>query len=94
MAAAWTVEGSPLRDPGAASHATNTRMLAMGCARQTARNVSPESDPIGCARQTARNVSLETDPIGCAGQAARNVSPETDLRRPGRQKCAPPRPSL
>ena len=75
MMAAWTVEASPLRDPGAASHATNTRMLAMGCARQTPRNVSPESDPIGYARQTARNVSPESDPIGCARQTARNVSP-------------------
>ena len=77
MAAAWTVEGSPLRDPGAASHATNTCMLAIGCAGQTARNVSPESDPVGCAGQAARNVSPETDPIGCAGQAAQKIDSES-----------------
>ena len=58
MAAAWTVEGSPLRDPGAASHATNTRMLPIGCARQNARNQSPDSDPTGCARQNPRNSSM------------------------------------
>jgi len=76
MAAAWTVEWSPLRYPGAASYATHTRMLAIGCTGQAARHVSPESDPIVCASQAARNVSPERDPIGCTGQAARNVPPE------------------
>ena len=53
------------------------RKLAIGCAGQAARNVSPETGPICCASQATRNVSSETGPTGCAGQAARNVSPET-----------------
>ena len=78
MAAAWTVEWPPLRYPGAASHATHTRMLAIGCTGQAARNVSPERDPIGCTSQAARNVFPERHPVDCTGQAARNVSPERD----------------
>ena len=57
MAAAWTVEWSPLRYPGAASYATHTRMLAIGCTSQAARNVSPKRHPIDCTGQAARNVA-------------------------------------
>ena len=78
MATAWTVEGSPLRDPGAAPHATNTRMLAVGCARQTAQNVSPESDPVGCASQTGQNVHPESNPMGSTGQTTQNMPSESD----------------
>ena len=53
MAATWTVEGSPLHYPGAASHAKHTRALALCFGNQTTKNVSPESDHIGCGGQAA-----------------------------------------
>ena len=78
MAAAWTVEGSPLQYPGAALHTKHTRTLALCCGSQTAQYVLPESDLIGCAGKAATDLSPESDSIRCAGQAAKKVSPASD----------------